>query len=436
MLETIIVTPFGLFKKKGSDNKPAVDEQQVAMPQSDSLSIQEAQDLLHRLESEKLQELSARLLRIKESASQSMKIINALAVDMEHEKIKLEGLEHRLKSTVENSKKTVVSSLRREASVELPLPESANDAKKFKEKFEAMTKRLGEVSGSHSKMLNAFMKKHSNKMKGEFETLTKMLNDTKAIISEFDQDRAPIVKCTNMLNIASQKISSMKLAESSAHNVDEEIQKIERDLEETETMLATIRASNEFEQAAIIAQGIAEAQNQQEELYLQIKDLFSHLARAFTKYSYGITKETESLLRTMSDEPWKIIHEKDVSPYSLLLIEIRKSIASGTIQLKDPDKVVQYIDVILKSLPEHRARSTALKTEIDSLRKRDIDVVYKVKELEENTAQYQDGLTSSRQKLDQHRRQERERREEIDALLGEAGEILFELTGKRYSIKY
>jgi hypothetical protein len=428
------VPPFGLFKKKASD-KSAI-EHPVERPPRDIISIQQAQDLLQSLESQKLRDLSARLAQIRESAAQSMRVINLLASDMEHEKIKFEGLEHRLKSVVENSKKTVVSSLKRESSLELPLPQSVNDVKKFKERFEAMMKRFGEVSGSHSKVLNAFMKKRSDKMKEEFEVLTKLLNETRALISEFDQNRTPIVRCNNVLNIALQKVSSIKLAENSAQNIEKEIERIETELEGIESEVEALRSTKEFEQATVSAQEIADAEKRQEHFHAQIGDLFSHLGRAFTKYSYGITKQTESRLQMMSDEPWKIIYENDVSPYSVLLLQIRKSIDSGKIQLKDSDKVLQYLDAIVESLPELQAKSQALKKEIDSLRQRDIDLVYKVKELEQNAAQYRDSLTTTRQNLDYHRRQAQVKREEVDASLMEAGKMLADLTGGRYSINY
>jgi archaellum component FlaC len=294
VLETIIVPPFGLFKRKSADT-PSV-EQSIPTPSNDILSIQQAQDLLQSLESVKMQELSARLIRIKESAGESLEVIDTLAKEMDRENIKLEGLEQRLKSVVEHSKKTVVSSLKREASIELPLPQSANDVKKFKERFETMMKRFGEVSGSHSKVLNAFMKKHAGKIKGEFEFLTKLLNETRAIATEFDQNRAPIIKCGNMINTALQKISSIELAESAVKNIEQEIEVIKRELNTLESELATVSGSKEFEQAAISARKIAEAEKKQEEFHIQIRDLFLHLSRAFTKYSYGITKETEQRL--------------------------------------------------------------------------------------------------------------------------------------------
>jgi hypothetical protein len=434
MRETTTVPPFGIFKKKPNDIASA--EHSIPTPASDTLSIQQAQDLLQSLEAVKVKELSASLAPIKESAAESLKVIDTLAKEMDRENIKLEDVERRLKSVVEHSKTTVVSSLRREASLELPFPQSANDAKKFKERFENMMKRFGEVSGSHSKVLNAFMKKHSGKIKDEFEFLTKLLNETRAIISEFDRNREPIIRCENTLNTALQKISSINLAQSSAKNIEKEIEDIERELKNVESELAATSGSNEFEQASIRVRDIAEAERKQEEFHAKIRDLFSHLSRAFTKYSYGITKETEQRLRTMSDEPWEILYEKNVTPYSSLLLEIRKSIDSGQIQLKDSDKVLQYIDTILESLPDLQYKAQTFKTEINSFRQLNIEIVYKVKDLEQKVMQHSEELARSRQDLEQQRRQAKDKTEEVDAILRRAGEILAELIGQKYSLRY
>ena len=426
--------PFGLFKKKPSDISSA--DHQIPTPATETLSIQQAQDLLQSLESAKVKELSSSLARIKEAAAESLKVIDALAKDMDRENIKLEDLEQKLKSVVEHSKRTVVSSLKREASLELPLPQSANDAKKFKERFENMMKRFGEVSGSHSKVLNAFMKKHSGKMKDEFEFLTKLLDETRATISEFDRKREPIIKCGNILNTSLQKLSSIKLAESLARNAEREIEDIERDLKKLESELAVLSASKEYEQASIGMRGISEAEKKQEEFHAKIRDLFSHLSRAFTKYSYGITKDTEQRLKTLSDEPWQILYEKNITPYSSLLLEIRRSIDSGQIQLKDSDKALQYIDKILETLADLQHKAQTIKTEIDSYRQLDIETVYKAKGLEQKIVQYTEELARSRRDLDQQRRQAKDKTEEVNALLKRASELLAELTGHKYSLIY
>ena len=428
------MSPFGIFKKKSTDIASA--EHSVPTPVSDTISIQQAQDLLKSLEAAKVKELCASLAPIKESTSESLKVIETLAEDMNQENIKLEGLEQRLKSVVEHSKTTVVSSLKREASLELPSPQSVNDAKKFKERFESMMKRFGEVSGSHSKVLNAFMKKHSGKIKDEFEFLTKLLKDTRAIISDFDRNREPIVKCENMLNTALQKISSIKLAESSAKNIEKEIEEINDELKKLESQLAATNGSKEFQQASIIMRDRAQLEKKQEEFHAKIRDLFSHLSRAFTKYSYGLTRETEQRLKTMSEEPWQIVYEKNLTPYSSVLFEIRRSIDSGQIQLKDSDKVLQYLDTILESLPHLQYKAQTIKAEIDSVRQLNIEIVYKVKDLEQEIMQQTEALARSKQDLERERRQAKDKAEEVDAILSRASETLAELTSQKYSLRY
>lgn len=426
--------PFGLFRKK--EREAPAEQPAFSVPTAGALSIQQAQDLLCSVEAARVHDLALRLAPVKESAVQSLKVIAGLANDMEHEKLKLEDLEQRFKSVAENSKKTVVSSLRRGASTELLLPQSANDAKKFKEKFEAMMKRFGEVSGSHSKMLNAFMKKQAGKMRDEFEALTKLLNETRSAISDFEQKREPIVKCSSILNTASQKASSIKSAEASILSIESEMQNIENGLHGLKSELDLLSASPEYGQAKSIAQKAGEAARQEEQFNAELVDLFSHVSRAFTKYSYGLTKVTEARLQMMSDEPWKMLHESDVSPYSSLLLEIRKSVDAGKIQLKDSDRILHHLDVILTSIPELQGRAQAIKTERDFLRRNDTGLLSKVRELEEKVLQHEEGLLKGRQNVEQQKRQIIEKGNELDAQLKEASTILVDLTGQKYSLEY
>jgi len=428
------VPPFGLFKKKPSEIPPV--EQSIPVPTTDRLSIRQAKDLLEHLESRKVKELSSSLTRIKESAVESLKVIDTLAKDMDKENIKLEGLELKLKSVVEHSKRTVVSSLKREASSELPTPRTTNDFKKFKERFENMMKRFGEVSGSHSKVLNAFMKKHSSKMKEEFEHLNKLLSETRELIADFDRNREPINRSENLLNTALQKVSSIEIAESSAKKIENQIWQLEGDRKGLETELTSLSSSSEYEQASIGLRNVEEAEKKQEEFHAKIKDLFSHLSRAFTKYSYGVTKDTEQRLIILTDEPWKILYDGNISLYSSLLQQIRKSILNGQIQLKDSDKVLQYTDMILESLPVLQQRAETIRTEIDSFRKVNVQVMNRAKELEHQIALHTEELARRRQEMDQQMRQAKDKREEVNAILNQASEILAELTGRKYHLTY
>ena len=428
--------PFGFFRKKVRTDDLSIEDSVISAPPAGALSIQEAQALLQQIESANVRSLAARLSPIKESAAQSLKTIEQLANEMEHEKIKLEGLEQRHKSVVENSRKTIVTSLRREASVALDLPQSVNDAKKFKEKFEAMMNRFGEVSGSHRKVLNTFMKKNANRMKDEFERLQRLLSDAKSVISEFDQKRIPLVKCGNFLNTAAQKASTIKSGENYLRDAETQISQIEEELATTNAEFAALKNSPEFDRAAAVAERRSKVKDQQQVLHNQIHELFSHVSRAFTKYSYGLTKETEARLNLMSSEPWRILDESDTSPYSSLLFEVRKSVQSGKIQLKDSDKTIHYFDIILQSLPDFQEKAKSLKSDLESLAREDSTLVSKTSELEERILQRNEEIIKNRHDEELQRRQNEERKQEVALLLREAEGIMFDLANQRYSLHY
>jgi len=430
------VPPFGFFRKKVRTDDLSIEDSVISAPPAGALSIQEAQALLQQIESANVRSLAARLSPIKESAAQSLKTIEQLANEMEHEKIKLEGLEQRHKSVVENSRKTIVTSLRREASVALDLPQSVNDAKKFKEKFEAMMNRFGEVSGSHRKVLNTFMKKNANRMKDEFERLQRLLSDAKSVISEFDQKRIPLVKCGNFLNTAAQKASTIKSGENYLRDAETQISQIEEELATTNAEFAALKNSPEFDRAAAVAERRSKVKDQQQVLHNQIHELFSHVSRAFTKYSYGLTKETEARLNLMSSEPWRILDESDTSPYSSLLFEVRKSVQSGKIQLKDSDKTIHYFDIILQSLPDFQEKAKSLKSDLESLAREDSTLVSKTSELEERILQRNEEIIKNRHDEELQRRQNEERKQEVALLLREAEGIMFDLANQRYSLHY
>lgn len=428
------MTRFGLFKKREKDEEPT-EQSAITQPPGGSLSIQDALALLQEIESSNLRALSARLDPIKASAGQSLKAIGVLASKMEQEKIKLEGLEQRFKSVVENSRKTIVASLRRESSIELELPGSVNDVKKFKEKFEMLMKRFGEVTGSHSKILNNFMKKNASKMREELEVLEELLKQSKAIISEFDEKRAPIVKCSGVLNTLTQKVASLRAGEVSIDSTLKEISVLEDELAKMKTESESLGNSAEFRAAELLAQRLEVTKSQRDDLQSRVLELFSHVSRAFTKYSYGVSRETESRLNLMSSEPWKLLDLPDTSEYSALLVEVRKSISSGKIQLKDSDKMIHYIDLITQSLPDFQTRATQLRQEFALLRTQDTSPFDLAREIELKITEASERLSRARDNVDLLKRQNEEKRIEINALLTEASDLLSSLSGKEYSVK-
>jgi uncharacterized coiled-coil DUF342 family protein len=431
----MILSPrFGFFKKKNKlpEIRPSVSGSRLT--KAIDINVMDALAELAKIESENVRVLSNELSPVNEDVTRTLRSIQKVADELEKDNIKLE--EDRFKSIVQNSKATVVSSLKREASSVMPLPQSAYEAKRFKEKLESIVNRFGEVSGSHSKVFNIFMKKYAGKLKDEFERLSSLLEDARYIIRDFEEKAGEIVECSKLLNTISQKTSSVKSNNAELENTNREVEKLEHDLKELKNALKKLEDSAEFKEIARTLSEIDRLKIEEEEFHKQLLDLFGHLSRAITKYSYGMNKETYRRLHVLSDEPWKIFEEAEgVSPYVKLLYEIRKSVELYDITLKDSDKVIQYCDVILKSLPQFQETKKNRRSRLELLYKNNVDSLVKTSvEIKERIQKNIESIQNNKRVMEQLPEQINETNYELENLTFKAEECLLRITGKKFRI--
>ncbi|MFL6338093.1 MAG: hypothetical protein ACJ718_03130 [Nitrososphaeraceae archaeon] len=431
----VLSPPFGLFKKKDNnvyETKNNFDSKDH-LYNRDSLTISEALILLQHIESGKVKALVQDLSPIKKSVRGSLESVAKIADNLEHENIKLEEL--RFKSIVENSKRTVAASLKREASSDLPLSESMQDIKKFNYRLESIMNRFGEVSSSHNRVMNIFMKKYAGKLKGEFETLSSLLKDTKSVMAEFEEENAAVVKCIDILNLLPQKVALIKTNKNRIENIYKEIEMLKGKLDQSKDQLSSLENSIHFKESCHNIEEIDIVRKEEQELHRDMLDLYGHVSRAFTRYSYGMTKDTISRLKVLTDEPWKIFDNEDISLYTSLLTEIRKAVNSSNIKLKDSQKVLYYMDIILRSLPKYQQESKTIKLRLKLLQEsKDGVVANKVEELRENINHYNSKLEDLKQSSDDVRKQLTENNNECGSLVKQIEDCIFGITGKKYSL--
>jgi hypothetical protein len=206
-------------RPRRSDEAPSIDstvgiegnEIDVGKNNDSELTISDAQDLLRRMEDEIVGDLSRALIPIRQTLENTLLSIGKLAEEMENEKVKVE--DEKFKPSVESSRKILVSSLKKEDLSDFPVPTSITDARKFQERLQSLMERFGDVSGSHSKLLTTFMKKHTGKIKGEFDSISSLEKRTDKIMKGFEEDRQPVTNCIAVLNKTSQLVDSLKQQE-------------------------------------------------------------------------------------------------------------------------------------------------------------------------------------------------------------------------------
>ena len=422
-----------------------------------SLAFSQALSMLQNIENQKVVVLSTELAPIKESLENVLLSIGKLADDLQNENVKVE--EEKFKPSVESARKIVVSSLKREVSSHVPVPISIHGSKKFQERLESMLDRFGEVSGSHSKVLNAFMKKHTNKIKGEFDTISALKKRTNKIMDNFEQERTPVANCIDLLSRTSQMADSIKFKEEEVSNTHKEIAQLEAEYLELKRRLNSVESSSDFESTSKIIHEIELAHKDERELRKELTDLFSHVSRALAKYSYGLSKETTSKLHVLIDEPWKIFEstketkeerlqqqqlqqqqlqqqqQDNLESYRSLLIDVHKAVHTGKVTLKDADKVEKYFDLILNSLQDFKKRSQTTNSKLKSLEERkDYATLNLSEDLKKKSKDREVSIENHKIYLDRLQNEIKEKKSNLENMIRESEECLFKVTGKYYML--
>jgi hypothetical protein len=427
-----MLTPrFRLFNRKTDFSNVESESNDSQSPTS--ISISNGLSLLNAIMVQNTQELCSKLSIVRDNVLRSLKSVEKLAKELEIEKIKIE--ETRFEPIVENSKRTVVSSLRRECSLDIPQPNSYPEAIKFNQRLEALTSRFREVSTSHNRVFNVFIKKYAGKLKDEFETLSSHSKEVTVILNEFEEQQKPFSACTGLLQMISEENISITREQQRLQDHRTELNLFENRLRELNLQMVDIENSVEFREYLRANDEIKQVEQKKVESHKELVHLFSPISRALTKYSYGISGETLNRVHAMSDEPWVILSEKEIRPFLDILGDVQSGISTEKIQLKDAPKVLRHLDNLIKDLPSIRRKYQAIQLQLVSLyQRRNAKFDRRSSELKEEIKRTSRDIDERTTDSSQLESLVKEKRLHLAKLHGESEECLCKIFGKKYNL--
>jgi hypothetical protein len=196
------------------------------------------------------------------------------------------------------------------------------------------------------------------------------------------------------------------------------------------------------------------AQEEEKDFHKYLSDHFSHISRALTKYSYGMSKATSSKLQILMTTPWKIFqrameqkegldyqqqqssHNDDLESYKSLLIEVQKAVSSGKITLKDSDKTLKYFELIIESLPGFQKKSEMIAVKLHSLeQKKDHSILASSEDMKKRLGANRNALDNRQLYLEKLENEIKEKKTSLKGMLEDSEKCLHSATGKNYALK-
>ena len=348
--------PFNLFKRvltnSDQDLQPGI------------VTISEATELLNRKKEILVADLFSKIEPLESKLERVLSNLNRIAENLSTQDIKVE--DNNFKSLIENSKKTLVNSIKRESNLRLPEEQTFEGAKIFSDGLNSLLNRYGEVSGSHSKVINEFLKKHTSKLKDEFKTLSKLQNETTKQITICEEEINLISHCQESIQKLEEQLKIKKMNEETISNLLHEKNEIEGQETRLKEELKKFKESQEFLTISKTIEKIEEEETKKNFKTKSISNMFSNISRPLNKYSYGVSKDVQRRLEMMISRPQTTVDH--VNSYVSLLQSIKEEIRTGKIQIKDYDKTLSYFDQIITLLPTYSIEIREIENHIELLK--------------------------------------------------------------------
>lgn len=418
-----------------------------------AITIEDATNRLHGIEQQKTDELVQQISPIRNSAQASLQSIVDLAANLQNEEIKVE--DQRFESAVENARSMVITSILKDANSSFPEIASYGDAIKFKDRLESLTNRFGQLTGSHSKLFNVFLKKYADKFRSEFADFSNLNKKASKLIKNYELDLEDAKACTQRIADLSNNIASLSDSKERIDTTMAAVTAIEEDVAKLTRSRHEIEQSEDYKTYALLESEAREMEKDISEFRDYVSDLFSHLNRAFTKYSYGVSKSVAGKIDRLSSSPWEIFlnqqeidsgrysessngnmgrnreDKERIEAYRTLLVEIRGAVTKGTISLKDSEKVSTYLDRAIDTFPKIESRGWEIQKKAISIKQNQNRKAFNsIKSLDEQIRRNKSDIAEKKILIEEIQNSIEEKRKEIQHLADECNSLLTEIIGQ------
>jgi len=431
------MSPFSFFKKKDKDiskfDKNISNKSKSMHRSEDVITADFAFEELERKENDITKNRLDKLKTIFEEIKQSYRTINNIAVNIETEEINVE--EEKLTPLIKNTKNIIVKSLKRESANTLEIPKTFDDLTKFKETITSSINRFGEVTSSHSTVINTFMKKHANHLRSELKKIT----ENSKIIDEFYTDilknKEAIDGCKNNLKDINNKKTEIDNNNSIIESINKSIIEKENENNEMEKEIEQLQALPSYDKSLGYLKEIEKLEKEKDKTTQDYLEISNQLSKATHKYSYGTSKRTKEITNTIIKEPHKIIDDADISPYLEFLNNLKESINTNKIPLKDSTKVIQYCDRLIDALPKFKHDLKEIVSNLKHLEDyTNNSTLEEIKKIEDRIEENKNTIHAESLRREEFNKQKTQEEEKSRQLVDEIEEQLFHICRKRYKI--
>ena len=279
------------------------------------------------------------------------------------------------------------------------------------------------------------MKKHANSLRGDLKKISDISGKLSDGFDELSIEKKVLEECRINLSTLKAIIDEKWKSEQDLKAIDNNCIRLDKEIKLKEIEIDDLKSSSDYSKGLKYLHERELIDKERKILIDKLNRISGHLTKAANKYSYGLTKATIEKIDTIVNKPSEIAYKSDISEYLHLLKEMKQSVTSNKVILKDSNKVLQYFDILADELPNFKNEILILDSRIDRLKdKEKVTILEKLNQKEEEKKKAHEYRISEDQRRDEILKNKSKIEEQIKVTLKVIEEQLQRLSTKKYKI--
>jgi methyl-accepting chemotaxis protein len=281
--------------------------------------------------------------------------IKAFSDQMKNVEINPEQVAEQYIPVINDVKKTLLAAIQRETSDALPEIKSFDDVTMLHERAKRLLNRLGDTSGSHSKIIHNFLGKYAKVLKFQLGLLSKEVKHLDAIMDGYRERTSVLSECSTSISRVSAALKERDEMARKSEDTNNELKVLKEKESELVKVNDDMRNSERFNAYRMNREKLERVRNDAESVLAEIGAAFARISRPLSKYAYevGIDKESNYLIQSVTADPLKLIDEARTDQLIEVLNKVREAVRQGRISVKNPEKDIENIDLLANNISSY-----------------------------------------------------------------------------------
>jgi len=385
---------FGWGKKKQVDEPVENKSVNQNIELSDVAKI--IDDLSKLRESQTLSEIK----NLRNNTAPLIDDLMKIGIVLEKDNLNIDDIDKHLAIIVVRGKKQVIDILKKDVK-NLIQVSNMDDAKKLDYFLNQLLKKVGDVLGRQTRVIHIFAKKYANQltdnlkiMNENSDKITQLLKHYASRQSTFEEINEMLIKIKSLNQEQSDKTKRNSEILLNLKSIEEKKISLQKSLDE-------IHSSENYRNYVNLESKLNQFSNQKSTIKSEIDTQFTKISRPLGRYAYAssLDKEQAKILSTLVDNPFDALVSENNDSIIVILENIRKGISSGSISVKDTQKMLSQLtetegslDIFIKKVSDYHDTFNSMKNDLANLKPHNLTT------LENNISKNNNSETDSHEK--------------------------------------